>query len=240
MPKECIKFTWEVTKKNHNKSFYVAGTENKILNVEWGDGKKSTHTMEGPKQFKMKITDELFTAHEYKKTGIYEVLIKCEDEESSIIDIVVPRKKITEIDVTRCASLQYLSANSNKIKEINFANNVQLEYIHLSLNNLTELDVHNNTALVDLTIRKNKIHSLDLSSNKRLKQLDIRDTEIEYINLENNLELDYLNYSTPTKNLDLRKQTKLKLLFHFHLDYKDLILPDLKIRKQLLYTIFFE
>lgn len=243
MQKEKITFEWEVFQDKVNglaKSFYTAGTANKKIIVDWGDGKKSEFKMHEPEKFKLHIKENNFSTHTYKKPGEYNVIIECEDIETEIIDFVASSQSITQVDLTNAKSLRYAILNFNKIIEIDLSSNILLEYIHLAQNQIKEINFFANAEIKDISIRGNKIQEIDLTTNLKLRNLDVQSTSLIELDLLKNVDLEYLSFSKFTNKIDLSKQMKLKTLVFFENSIDDIILPKLGIRKNLPNILFFE
>ena len=157
---ESIQFTWLVHVKD--KSFYITATEGKQFTVDWGDGSDRET---------MTVTEFERPEHVYSAENEYTVTISGTTADCLLIAIDLRRNNVTNVDVSRCKSLQELDCSGNYIASLNLRANKALKQLNCSENDLTTLNVSANTALEILSCYKNKLRVLDLSANTALESL---------------------------------------------------------------------
>lgn len=124
--------------------------------------------------------------------------------------------KITDLDVSKLPTLQYLYAPTNELTTIDLSKNTELVEVELSNNRFENIDLSGNAKLKTLTLTNNKISSIDLSKNTELTKININQNPIKALDFtaNNNLKSIYVlncgltdvkfgNNSTPRLYLSL-------------------------------------
>ncbi len=144
---------------------------------------------------------------------------------------------LTNIDLTRCTSLEKLIVQNNFLEELDLSGNPNLVSLDCSNNDIKQLDFSNNPNLAILYAQNNKnlvnvdfsktpnilsivmyncrvITNVDVSTNKYLRQLSIDGTSIASVDVTNNTDLEVLNISyTKVRNIDVSQNSKLRELY---------------------------
>jgi Leucine-rich repeat (LRR) protein len=166
--------------------------------VDWGDGKTTKHT--GQK-------DGNALQHDYnprviipKDERVYYVKIFSEDEKCLFTGLEIPHfdMKFNNLDVSRCAELEYLNCGGNGFETLDVSRNPALIELDCGGNKLTGLDLRKNEALQILDCENNGLTTLDLRKNEALQvfkcegngltnlmlgnQSDLRLVQLEYGN----------------------------------------------------------
>lgn len=118
---------------------------------------------------------------------------------------------LTELDVTGCPLLKYLSCNNNQLSTLDLSKNTDLRQLYAGNNSkLTSLDLTNNTKLTFLSVDGDNMTTLDVSMLPSLLTLYCLKNKLTELNLESNPSLSNLScHTNQLTNLDLSKNTKL-------------------------------
>jgi len=93
---------------------------------------------------------------------------------------------ITNLDVSKCTSLQGLYCLNQKLTTLDLSNNTALITLNCFSNQLINLDLSNNYYLCALDCSHNLLSSLDLSSNNELVSFECTDNQLSNLILSNN------------------------------------------------------
>ena len=134
-------------------SFSMAGSDE--VTIDWGDGTRETHEIGNDSRF----------SHEYLGTSVRTVTINGKN----ITSLSCDRNDISSLDVSGCATLEYLVLNQVLITSLDLSKNTALTSLYCSYSyQLTSLDLSKNPALTFLDCSDNQLTSLDLSKNPAL------------------------------------------------------------------------
>lgn len=144
---------------------------------------------------------------------------------------------LTNIDLTRCTSLEKLIVQNNFLEELDLSGNPNLVSLDCSNNDIKQLDFSNNPNLAILYAQNNRnlanidfsktpnilaivvyncrsITNVDVSQNPKLLRLTVDGTSITSVDVTNNPELEILNTSyTKVRNIDVSHNAKLRELY---------------------------
>ncbi|MDO4549257.1 MAG: hypothetical protein Q4D04_14290, partial [Clostridia bacterium] len=121
---------------------------------------------------------------------------------------------LTELDVSNCPVLKYLSFYNNNLTTLDVSDNTALTYLDCGGNNLSVLDVEKNTSLEYLNCSWNALGTLDVSANAKLTDLRCSGINLTSLDVSNNAALESL-YCSSNKlaSLNLSLNTELTSLY---------------------------
>ena len=96
---------------------------------------------------------------------------------------------LTEIDLSTCPSLKFLSFRNCNLMSLDLSNNTLLQTLDCNSNLITSLDLSNNINLKEVYLWNNKLSSLDLSNNIDLEALDCSNNLLTSLDLSRNAAL---------------------------------------------------
>ena len=203
---------------------FVSAENEGMLKVDFGDG--ALHEYPMSKQDTVWVMGPTVEGQSIKVYG-----------DQNLITFFGTTSALTNIDLTRCSSLERLIVQNNFLEELDLSGNPQLVYVDCSNNDIKQLDFTNNPNLAVLYAQNNRnlvnidfsktpnilaivtfncksITNVDVSTNRYLKRLSIDGTSITSIDVSNNPDLEILNTSyTQIRNIDVTKNTKLQELY---------------------------
>jgi hypothetical protein len=130
-----------------------------VVNIDWGDGKKDTHTL------------STFFSCTHNYSGSSEHIISMS---GNITYLYCVDNQLTNIDASNNTLLEGLECFRNQLTSLNASGCIALEYLVCNYNQLTTLDLSGCIALSNLLCDENKLINLNLSDCTKLTKLDCR------------------------------------------------------------------
>lgn len=96
---------------------------------------------------------------------------------------------LTELNVSACNDLEYLSCIENQITNLNLASNTNLLSLHCGYNMISSLDVSQNINLTTLHCNNNMLTALDVSKNIELNNMICCGNNFTDFDISNNSKL---------------------------------------------------
>ncbi|MDR2569335.1 MAG: leucine-rich repeat protein, partial [Oscillospiraceae bacterium] len=132
---------------------------------------------------------------------------------TALEDLWVMYNNITNLDISGCISLIWLSCRDNNLISLDVSSNTKLRLLDCSENNLTSLDVSKNTVLEWLSCEKNSLINLDVSSCTKLSDIACDDNNLTILDISSNTELRRLEMQNNNlTNIDVSNNTELILI----------------------------
>ena len=147
--------TITITTVERNMEFELHTEDDSSVTIDWGDGTIETK-------------DFLMFWHQYKEEpAVHTITITGKN----ITGFQCDSKVLTNLDVSKCATLQLLWCRMNDLTNLDLSKNTALTDLDCRGNKLKTLDLSKNTALVDLECRHNELTNLDVSKCVALMRL---------------------------------------------------------------------
>lgn len=131
--------------------------------VQWGD----IRTMKIPELADEGEADWKKYSHIYSTRGIHVIKITG----NGITGLDCARTKLTALDVSGNAALDFLNCSGNQLTALDVSNNIDLMYLLCNDNQLTTLDLSNNVKLTTLLCADNRLTALKVNKEAPLTQL---------------------------------------------------------------------
>lgn len=203
---------------------FVSANNAGTLKVDLGDGALQEYPMTA--QDTVWVTGQTVEGQAIKVYG-----------EQNLITFFGTSSALTDIDLTKCPSLEKLIVQNNSLEELDLSGNPNLVSLDCSNNDIKQLDFSNNPNLAILYAQNNRnlanidfsktpnilsivmyncraITNVDVSTNKYLKQLSIDGSSVASVDVTNNPDLEILNISyTKVNNIDVTQNSKLRELY---------------------------
>lgn len=184
----------------------LAGRQNSVLTVEWGDATREL------------ITDTSFQiSHTYTDNlPVHTVLFY--GSNTALEELMCSSNSLLFLDISRNINITRLNCLNNRLDSLNLSQNTKLEYLIASDNHLSTIDVSQNPALYNLGIGNNQLNFLDVSQNTKLEVLYIQNINISSLDITENSSLIDLNCMNNNllSSLDISQNTKLISLNFSH------------------------
>jgi len=199
--KEVIKITW-AGGGGSEKVLFIQATANKDYSIDWGNGfvetKKGTGGVEritffydSFNSFQVTITggsgDCFFPAFGCSYARVTDLdLSGC----ASLINLSCALNQLKSLDLSKCVGLKELNCYTNQLTSLDLSANVALMRVWCYENQLTTLNVNGCTALIHLSCSDNRLTELDLSTNIALEGFGCANNKLTSLDLSNNPLLD--------------------------------------------------
>ena len=147
--------------------------------VDWGDG-----TVEN---VQLAFAGPVAVSHTYSSHQKYTVNVYGKQDAISYFNCNTCF--LTQLDVSRCLTLQQLHCSYNFLSELNLRDNKLLESIRCEYNQLTDIDLYSNKMLASIFCGNNQLESLNVNNNTQLLELVCNNNRLSWINVSNNPKL---------------------------------------------------
>jgi|GEM_PF-534595 len=200
-------------------SFEIAATvDNAPIQVDWGNGSLESFTIgTGSTSVTGTLIDSTIKIY-----GVRIWLLSVIDKQLTNLDVsrtatltnlYCQINKLTTIDVTQNTFLDNYYCSFNNLSELNITNNTKLSNLDCSFNNLKELNISNNSAILLLQCTSNHLTTLDVSKNTTLTYLACGYNQLTTLDVTQNTALTELYcYDNQLSTLNVSKNTALKQL----------------------------
>jgi len=132
------------------------------VNIDWGD-------LSAIETYTLSPSSSNFLNHTYD-SGSLPITVTIAGE--NISNLTCNAALITNLDVSKCATLETLYCINNLLRSLDVSNNPALTELNCFNNQLTTLDVSKNVALTLLNCSQNRLISLDMTCNTALQNLN--------------------------------------------------------------------
>ena len=138
--------TMTTTKLGYFDPLGVAGSG--TITIEWGDGLPRTY--QAPEG---EMEGAFINYGGYAVDGQRRTITVT----GNITGLLCPDNQLTDLDISRCKTLIYLSCATNQLTSLDVTNNTMLKFLFCQDNQLTNIDVSNNTALDFFHCQENQL-----------------------------------------------------------------------------------